>query len=52
MGGNKIPFILGSLFLATTGATINCRIGEMKLTHSSDSLVLNIFQERLTHVTH
>ena len=37
------PIILGTPFLATTNALINCRNGRMQLTFGSMNLELNIF---------
>jgi hypothetical protein len=40
---NSIPVILGSPFLATSNALINCRNGLMKLSFENMTLEMNIF---------
>ena len=42
-GTNQVPIILGSPFLATSNAIINCRNGVMQLTFGNMTLELNIF---------
>ena len=46
-GPNHVPIILGSPFLATANAIINCRNGVMQLTFGNMTLELNIF-----HLSH
>ena len=40
---HQVPIILGSPFLATANAIINCRHGVMQLTFDNMSMELNIF---------
>ena len=42
-GTNLVPIILGSPFLATSNAIINCRNGVMQITFENMTLELNIF---------
>ena len=46
-GANHVPIILGTPFLATANAIINCRNGVMQLTFGIMTLELNIF-----HLSH
>ena len=43
MGNKNIPIILGSPFLATSNALINCRNGLMQLTFENMTMEVNIF---------
>jgi hypothetical protein len=44
-----IPLILGRPFLATAGAVINCRNGDMKLMNGTNHIKLNIFQKEINN---
>ena len=46
---NHVPIILGSPFLATANAIINCRNGVMQLTFGNMTLELNIFHLNNKH---
>ena len=48
-GTNQVPIILGSPFLATSNAIINCRNGVMQLTFGNMTLELNIFHLNNKH---
>ena len=48
-GPNHVPIILGTPFLATANAIINCRNGVMQLTFGNMTLELNIFHLNNKH---
>ena len=50
VGANHVPIILGSPFLATSNAIINCRNGVMQLTFGNMTLELNIFHLSKKHM--
>ena len=47
---NYVPIILGTLFLATSNAIINCKNGVMQLTFGIMTLELNIFHLCKKHI--
>ena len=50
VGAKHVPIILGSPFLATSNAIINCRNGVMQLTFGNMTLELNIFHLSKRHM--
>ena len=50
VGTNYVPIILGTPFLATSNAIINCRNGVMQLTFGNMTLKLNIFHLSKKHM--
>ena len=50
VGANYVPIKLGSPFLSTSNAIINCQNGVMQLTFSNMTLELSIFHLSKKHV--
>ena len=50
VGANYVPIILGTPFLATSNAIINCQNGVMQITFENMTLELNIFHLSKKHM--